>query len=158
PATVTDALVVLGRIPGESLAGGSFPIDREAALAALRALGARLGRDALAAAEAVVAVADARIEAALRRVSVEQGHDPRAAALVAFGGAGGLHACGVAATLGVRAVLFPRHARVPSALRALAGASRRGASRSLLVDAGGTRPRQRAWRALAGRARAPLRS
>lgn len=149
PATVTDALVVLGRIPGDTLAGGSFPLDRAAALEVMRRLGKRLGgRDALAAAEAVLAVADARIEAALRRVSVDQGHDPRGAALVAFGGAGGLHACAVAEALGARAVLFPRHAGVLSALGALAGASRREESRSVLLDARETAALERAWRGL----------
>jgi N-methylhydantoinase A len=149
PSTVTDALVVLGRIPGEALAGGSFPLDRDAALEAMHRLGDRLGgRDALAAAEAVLAVADARIEAALRKVSVEQGHDPRGAALVAFGGAGGLHACAVAEALGARAVLFPRHAGVLSALGALAGASRREASRSVLLESHATAALERAWRDL----------
>jgi len=149
PATVTDALVVLGRISGETLAGGSFRIDRAASQSALERLGRALGgRDAPAAAAAVVAVADARIEAALRRVSVERGHDPRGAALVAFGGAGGLHACAVAESLGVEVVLFPRHAGVLSALGALAGGSRREASRSVLLDAGNTRALERAWREL----------
>src|SRR5262249_23619867 len=111
PATVTDALVVLGHIPGDALAGGSFPIDRGAA----RAAGARVARavgsrDVLAAAAGVLAVANARIEAALRKVSIESGRDPRDAALVAFGGAGGLHACAVAASLGVTRVIVPRHA------------------------------------------------
>ena len=149
PATVTDALVVLGRIPGESLAGGALPLRRGAALEALRRLGRRLGgRDALAAAAAVLAVAEARIEAALRKVSVDQGHDPRGAALVAFGGAGGLHACAVAGSLGASAVLFPRHAGVLSALGALAGASRREASRSVLLEARETAALERAWRGL----------
>ena len=149
PATVTDALVVLGRIPGAALAGGTFPLDRAAAFDALRGLGRRLGgRDALAAAEAVLAVADARIEEALRKVSVDQGHDPRGAALVAFGGAGGLHACAVAEALGARAVLFPRHAGVLSALGALAGAPRREASRSVLLEARELAALERAWRAL----------
>jgi N-methylhydantoinase A len=149
PATVTDALLLLGRIPGEALAGGSFPLDRSAAAVALARLGRALGgRDALGAAAAVVAVADARIEAALRRVSVDQGHDPRGAALVAFGGAGGLHACAVAEALGASAVLFPRHAGVLSALGALAGAPRREESRSVLLDARATVALERAFRAL----------
>jgi N-methylhydantoinase A len=155
PPTVTDALVVLGRIPGDRLAGGAFPLDRAAAFAAMARLGAALGgRDALAAAEGVVAVADARIEAALRRVSVEDGHDPRAAALVAFGGAGGLHACAVAESLGCRTVLFPRHAGVLSALGALAGAPRRERSRSVLASARDVAVLERAFRALESRVRA----
>jgi N-methylhydantoinase A len=151
PASVTDALVVLGRIAGETLAGGALHLDREAAHAALAGIGRALGgRSALAAAEGVVALADARMEAALRRVSVERGHDPRGAALVAFGGAGGLHACALAAALGSPAVLAPRHAGVLSALGALTGGSRRERSRTVLLDARDRAALERAWRRLEG--------
>jgi N-methylhydantoinase A len=151
PASVTDALVVLGRIAGETLAGGALRLDRGAAHAALAVLGRALGgRGALAAAEGVVALADARMEAALRRVSVERGHDPRGAALVAFGGAGGLHACALAAALGSSAVLAPRHAGVLSALGALTGGSRRERSRTVLLDARDRAALERAWRRLEG--------
>lgn len=149
PATVTDAMVVLGRIPGDTLAAGTLRLDRKAAHRALTALAKRLGlADARAAAAGVVAVADAHMEAALRNVSIERGHDPRAAALVAFGGAGGLHACALAEALGVRAVLFPRHAGVLSALGALTGGSRRERSRSVLLDATRARDIEAAWQAL----------
>jgi len=155
PATVTDALVVLGRIPGEVLAGSGLALDRAAAATVLGALARALRRrDALEAAEGVLTVADARMEAALRRVSVEQAHDPRGAALVAFGGAGGLHACALAESLGGAAVLFPVHAGVLSALGALAGGSRRERSRSVLLDAGDGAALERAWRALERRVRA----
>ena len=135
PATVTDALVVLGRIPGESIAGGALVLDRAAAHAALAALGRSLRRDAGAAAEGVLAVADARMEAALRRVSIERGQDPRDAALVAYGGGGALHACALAQALGAQAVLWPEHAGVLCALGALVGGARREASRSVLLPA-----------------------
>ena len=149
PATVTDALVVLGRIPGDLLAGSGLALDRAAAERALAGLACALGRrDAVEAAEGVLAVADARMEAALRRVSVEQAHDPRGAALVAFGGAGGLHACALAEALGATAVLFPVHAGVLSALGALAGGSRRERSRSVLTDAREAPALERTWRAL----------
>jgi N-methylhydantoinase A len=149
PATVTDALVVLGRIPGEVLAGSGLALDRAAASRALAGLARALGRrDAVEAAEGVLAVADARMEAALRRVSVEQAHDPRGAALVAFGGAGGLHACALAGALGASAVLFPVHAGVLSALGALAGGSRRERSRSVLADARDLAELERTWREL----------
>jgi N-methylhydantoinase A len=149
PVTLTDALVVLGRIPGEELSGSGLALDRDAARRALAGLARALGRrDAVEAAEGVLAVADARMEAALRRVSVEQAHDPRGAALVAFGGAGGLHACALAGLLGASAVLFPVHAGVLSALGALAGGSRRERSRSVLTDARGTATLERAWREL----------
>ena len=154
PATVTDALVVLGRIVGETLAGGALPIDRAAAHSALAALGRRLptgrarGRDAVAAAEGVVALAEAHMEAALRRVSVERGYDPRGAALVTFGGAGGLHACALAESLGTPVVLAPREAGVLSALGALTGGSRRERSRTVLMDVSDRVSLERAWRRL----------
>jgi N-methylhydantoinase A len=137
PATVTDALLVLGRIPLDSLGGGALPLDRAAALAAVRAFGRTIGRSRPeAAADAIVALAEARMGAALRAVSVERGRDPRGAALVAFGGAGGLHACALAEMLECEAVLFPEHAGVLSALGAVTGGARRERSRSVLVDAG----------------------
>lgn len=136
PPTVTDALVVLGRIAGETLAGGTLPLDRAAAGAAMAKLAGSLGaRGPAEAAEGVLLVAEALIEAALRKVSVERGHDPRDAALVAFGGAGGLHACPVAESLGCVVVLFPAQAGVLSALGALGAASRRECSRSVLLAA-----------------------
>lgn len=135
PATLTDALIVLGRLPALPLAGGVI-LD---AASARRAL-ARLAREAglggaVAAAAAVVAIAEAHMEAALRFVTTEAGHDPRGAALVAFGGAGGLHACPLAAALGAKAVVFAPEAGVLSALGALAGPERRERSRSVLRPA-----------------------
>jgi N-methylhydantoinase A len=135
PPTVTDALVVLGRIPGTALAGGTFPIDRALARRALETLARDLGHgDPVRAAEGVVRVAESHMSAALRLVSVERGHDPRRAVLVCFGGAGGLFACALAAELGAP-VWFPRHAGVFSALGALTGGSRREHSRTVMLDA-----------------------
>ncbi len=136
PATVTDAMVVLGRLPGDSLAEGALTLHREQAEAALTQLARQLGlRDATAAAVGVQRLADAHMEAALRKVSVERGEDPRDAALVAFGGAGGLHACELAAALRARAVLWPRHAGVLCALGALEGGSRRERARTVMCAA-----------------------
>lgn len=155
PPTVTDALVVLGRIPGEVLEGSGLVLDRTAAVRSLETIARALGRrDPVEAAEGVLAVADARMEAALRRVSVEQAHDPRGAGLVAFGGAGGLHACALAEALGSAAVLFPVHAGVLSALGALAGGSRRERSRSVLLDARDRAALERAWALLEREVRA----
>lgn len=135
PATVTDAMVVLGRLPEMPLAG-DVSLARAPAARAIAALARGFGvRGAEEAAAAVVALADARMEAALRQVSVERGHDPRGAALVAFGGAGGLHACALAEALDLEAVVFPAAAGVLSALGALAGAERRERSRSVLCAA-----------------------
>src|SRR5262249_38211638 len=85
-------------------------------------------------------VVESAMASALRKVSVECGEDPRGAALVAFGGAGGLHACALAESLGVSAAIWPRDAGVLCALGALTGGSRRARSRSVLLhprDVGG---------------------
>jgi N-methylhydantoinase A len=149
PATLTDALVVLGAIAGETLAGGALRLERARAHAAMRALARRLGMArAEQAADGVRRVAEARMEAALRKVSVECGEDPREAALVVFGGAGGLHACALAESLGVRAVVWPRDAGVLCALGALEGGSRRERSRSVLLPAGEGRALERALASL----------
>jgi N-methylhydantoinase A len=155
PATVTDALLVLGRLPLESLAGGSIRLDRAAAERALEPVARDLGaRDVVTAAEGVVAVAEGQIEAALRQVSVERGEDPRDAALVAFGGAGGLHACALAEALGCATVLAPRHAGLLSALGALRGGSRRERSRTVMAPADDRAGLEREFRTLERRVRA----
>ncbi len=109
--TVTDAHVVLGRI--DALLGGALALDRARAEAppSIR-LGASSSRarSRTAAAAGIVRVANANMERAIRVVSVERGHDPRDLALLAFGGCGGLHACEMAAELGIRTVIVPEHA------------------------------------------------
>jgi N-methylhydantoinase A len=124
-ATVTDADLVLGYLGDGASLGGTVTLSVAAATAALERLGARLGLSALAAAAGVVAVADAEMTRALRVVSVERGLDPRALALVAFGGAGGTHACALAEALGMTTVLVPRAAGVLSALGLALGEVRR---------------------------------
>ena len=112
-ATVTDANLLLGRLPAE-LPGG-LVLDRDAAAAALAGIDPA----------AVVEVVNAEMLRALRVVSVERGHDPRDFALVAFGGAGPLHACALAEELGIEAVLVPEAAGVLSALGLVASDERR---------------------------------
>ena len=106
-ATVTDADLVLGRIPDDGLAGLGR-MDTGAARAALDRAGIP--------AAGVVRVVDAAMERAVRAVTVARGVDPRELALVAFGGAGPLHACAVADALGMPAVLVPPRAGVLSAV------------------------------------------
>ena len=132
-ATVTDAHVALGRIDPATPLGGELNVDRAAAVAALERLGfeAGLGIDATAA--GIVEVVDAHMERAIRAVSVEQGADPRAAALVAFGGAGGLHATGLAKRLDMAATLIPPFAGVFSAVGLLMAPPRFDLARSLLI-------------------------
>ena len=106
--TVTDADVVLGRIPADAALGDLPALDVAAAEAALERVGVR--------AEDVVRVVDVEMTQALRLVTVERGVDPASLVLVAFGGAGPLHACGVADELGIATVLVPARAGVLSAV------------------------------------------
>ena len=109
--TVSDANLVLGRLRPDAPLGGSVIPDLGRARDALATLG-----DPEEAAAAVVEVANATMARALRRVSLERGYDPAGFTLVAFGGAGPLHACELAAELGIGQVLVPRHAGVLSAV------------------------------------------
>src|SRR5207244_6486787 len=120
-ATVTDANLLLGRLP-QQLAGG-VELDPAAAERAL------VGIDPAA----VVDVVNAEMLRALRVVSVERGHDPSDFALVAFGGAGPLHACALAEELGIRTVLVPEAAGVLSALGLVASGERRDSARPYVV-------------------------
>jgi N-methylhydantoinase A/oxoprolinase/acetone carboxylase beta subunit len=112
--TVTDAHVVLGRI--HSLLGGGMCIDADRAAKAVGGIARRLKIDLTAAAAGILRVANSNMERAIRVVSVERGYDPREFALVAFGGCGGLHACEIAAQLGIRSVIVPQYAGALSAL------------------------------------------
>lgn len=114
--TVTDAHVVLGRIAADQFLGGEMQLDASRAGQALARLAARMGCSAAEAAEGVLRVANSNMQRAIRAVSVERGYDPREFALVAFGGCGGLHACEIAAELGIGTVLAPESAGVLSAL------------------------------------------
>jgi N-methylhydantoinase A/oxoprolinase/acetone carboxylase beta subunit len=115
-ATVTDAHVVLGRIAADQLVGGAMRIDAGRAARAVARAGEPLGLDTVAAAAAIVRVANSNMERAIRAVSVERGEDPREFPMVAFGGCGGLHACEIAEELGVSTVIVPRQAGALSAL------------------------------------------
>jgi N-methylhydantoinase A/oxoprolinase/acetone carboxylase beta subunit len=115
--TVTDANLALGRLAVGAELPGLGALDVEAARAAIA--GARLR------AEGIVAVVDAAMVQALRAVSVERGVDPRGLALVAFGGAGPLHACGLAEALGMPLVVVPARAGVLSAVGILAADEQR---------------------------------
>jgi N-methylhydantoinase A len=110
-ATVTDANVVLGRIGGAKRLGGAISIDRERARAAVANLAARMGAtlgvEALA--EGIVRIAVARMTSAIREISIQRGYDPRDFTLIAFGGAGPMHALAMAEEIGIPRVLVPRH-------------------------------------------------
>jgi N-methylhydantoinase A len=121
-ATVTDANVVLGRIGTSKRLGGSISVDAARARAAVASLAARmggtLGVEALA--EGIVRIAVARMTSAIREISIQRGYDPRDFTLIAFGGAGPMHALAMAEEIGIPRVLVPRHPGNFSALGLLA--------------------------------------
>jgi N-methylhydantoinase A len=131
-ATVTDAHVVLGHIPEGEWSGG-VRISGERARSALQLLAVRLGVSVHRAAHALINTADATMARALRRVSVERGVDPRSATLIAFGGGGPLHACGLAEQLAMTRILIPPFAGVLSAVGLALAPERREGLASFLI-------------------------
>jgi N-methylhydantoinase A len=174
-ATVTDANVVLGRIPTTRRLGGVITLDSARARQALADLGARQGAGLTveALAGGIVRIAVARMASAIREISIQRGHDPRDFTLIAYGGAGPMHAAALAEEIGIPRVLVPLHPGNFSALgllaadvkhddvrtrvgplgerRALLGelfAEMEGAARRQLEREGFARDRQRLLRAL----------
>jgi N-methylhydantoinase A len=135
--TVTDANLVLGRIPADTLLGGYLPLDAGAAATAMDRLAAELGCHRLEAARGVIRLANEHMARALRVMSVERGHDPREYALFSFGGAGGLHACDLADLLEISAIILPAAAGVLSAQGMLASEPGRDLSLAVLEDISG---------------------
>jgi N-methylhydantoinase A len=132
-ATVTDANVVLGRLPVDTPLAGGVSLDAGAAERAVSALAGELGLDPLVCAEGIVRVAETEMLRALAVMTVERGIDPRRFALMPFGGAGPLHAAAMAAELGIGRVLCPRASGVLSALGLAAAAPRRDASSTVML-------------------------
>ena len=145
--TVTDADLVLGRIPADASFPGLGRLDLQAATAALKQAGADP--------DGVVAVVDAAMEQAIRSVTVERGVDPRRLALVAFGGAGPLHACALAEALAMPAVVVPPRAGVFSAVGLLCSPRQRELVRTWATPADAT-GLQEALRALGDDARSAV--
>ena len=114
--TVTDANVLLGYMPAVTVADGQISISAELAEQAVRRVAEPLGLTALEAASGIHRIANARMTRALRAVSSEKGRDPRDFALIAYGGAGPIHAAGLAEDLGMRTVLVPAVAGLFSAV------------------------------------------
>jgi N-methylhydantoinase A len=106
-ATVTDANLVLGRLSPKGLLGGGMALDETLARKAIAPLAERLGFTVERTAHGMLGIVVANMVRAIRAVSVERGHDPRAFALLPFGGAGPLHATDVAKSLGIRRCLVP---------------------------------------------------
>jgi N-methylhydantoinase A len=132
--TVTDANLVLGYLSADAPLGGGVELDRGAAQAAVDELGDRLGLDALACAEGIRRVAGAEMIRALRVVTVQRGIDPRRYALMAFGGAGPLHAAQIADELDIDTILCPRASGVLAALGLVVSPRRRDVQRSVLLS------------------------
>jgi N-methylhydantoinase A len=134
--TVTDANVVLGRLNPKSLLGGRMAMHADKALGAIEALAKRLGVDTVKAAAGVIEIINANMMGAVRVISVEQGEDPREFALVAFGGAGPLHAADVARQMGMHRVLIPPRPGLLSAIGLLHADVRGDFSLTRLTRAG----------------------
>ena len=132
-ATVTDAHVVIGVLGAGRVLGTTLTIDAGAAEEVVRRRVAEpLGISVEEGAAAILRIANANMAQALRAVSVARGHDPRAFALVAMGGAGPMHACDLAEELGIPRVVVPRHPGVGAALGLLLSDVRHDVSRSWL--------------------------
>jgi N-methylhydantoinase A len=107
--TVTDANLILGRISPDSLAGGSVRLSRESAAGAVSRIAQELGLGKLEMAEGICAVINAKMAQAIRHITVERGIEARDFTILAYGGAGPMHACFFADELGIREVVIPPH-------------------------------------------------
>jgi N-methylhydantoinase A len=134
--TVTDANLLLGRLPAGQFLGGEFQLDLERTqrivLRWLKENNSRLSLEQFAA--GVVRVVNANMEKAIRVVSIERGHDPRRFSLVAFGGAGAMHACELAAALRIPRVIVPAYPGALSALGILISDVVKDHSRTVLLN------------------------
>jgi len=134
--TVTDANVILGRLPGRFFLGGTVPLAIERIEPIVNGMPwTRRWKSIHALAQGVIDVVNNNMEQAVRLISVERGHDPTDFALFCFGGAGGLHAADLARALGIPRVIVPRFPGALSALGLLLADARKDYSRSLLMPA-----------------------
>ncbi|NIR39929.1 MAG: hydantoinase/oxoprolinase family protein, partial [Actinobacteria bacterium] len=136
-AAVTDANLLLGRIGADVRLAGSVPLRVDLAREALQRVGEGIGLSPEETALGMIEVVEAHMTRAIRAVSVEQGADPRRAALVAFGGAGGLHATALARNLEMAGVVIPPFAGVFSAFGLLLSPPRHDLARSVLLRSDG---------------------
>jgi N-methylhydantoinase A len=123
--TITDANLLVGAMPAGARLAGRFELDRDAARAAFEPLAAALGRSVEQVAADALQLADVTMAGAIREVSLERGHELDGAALIAYGGAGALHAASVAEELGIDRVLVPPHAGLTSAYGLLTASFKR---------------------------------
>ena len=135
--TVTDANLVLGYLSDDAPLAGGVALDRARARQAIETLAAALGLEPLTCADGIIRVANAEMVRALRVVTVQRGIDPRRYALLAFGGAGPLHAAAIADELEIGTIVCPRASGVLAALGLVISPRRRDAQRSVLLSGGG---------------------
>jgi N-methylhydantoinase A len=131
---VTDANLVLGYLGSDAPLAAGVALDRDAAYAAIAELSARLELDPLDCATGIIRVANAEMVRALRVVTVQRGVDPRRYALLAFGGAGPLHAAAIADELGIGTIVCPRASGVLAALGLVVSPRRRDVQRSVFLS------------------------
>ena len=131
--TVTDANLVLGYLDAQAPLAGNVVLGQASAESAIGVLANQLGIGLLACAEGIVRVANAEMVRALRVVTVQRGIDPRRYALLAFGGAGPLHAAGIADELGIETIICPRASGVLAALGLVVSPQRRDVQRTVLL-------------------------
>jgi N-methylhydantoinase A len=132
--TVTDANLALGYLSSDAPLAGDVELDVEAAERAVGRLAGELGLELRQCAEGIVRVANAEMVRALRVVTVQRGIDPRRYALLAFGGAGPLHAAAIADELGIGKIVCPRASGVLAALGLVVSPRRRDAQRSVFLS------------------------
>ena len=138
--TVTDAHVVLGHFGGGGLLGGDFDLDEARSQKAMAQLASDMSKvagrqiTAVEAAQGVLVVANTNMERALRRISVERGHDSREFALLPFGGAGGLHAVELAQALRIPQIIVPNSAGALSAIGVLTADVVKDQSRTKMLE------------------------
>jgi N-methylhydantoinase A len=155
--TVTDANLLLGRVVAGAFLGGAMRLDVARARTAVSPLATRLRLACEAAAEGIVRVVNAGMERAIRSISVERGHDPRAYTLIAFGGAGGQHAAELSAALGIRRIIVPLHPGLLSAQGAAAADVQRDYVRTVRLLDPSVRQLRALFAPLEHRARSALR-
>jgi N-methylhydantoinase A len=154
--TVTDADLIAGRLIAENFLGGQMRLDAERATRAVRKLATAMKTDVATAARGVIRVVNANMERAIRVITVERGFDPRDFALLAFGGAGPMHACELALDLGIRHVVLPRNPGLLCAWGALGAQLGRELSLTVRDTAPKLAALERRARPLIARARADL--
>ena len=131
--TVTDANLLLGYLGSDAPLAGGVELDRDASANAVGRLARELELDPIACAEGIIRVANAEMVRALRVVTVQRGVDPRGYALLAFGGAGPLHAAAIADELGITTILCPRASGVLAALGLVVSPRRRDVQNSVFL-------------------------